>query len=273
MSPTHPNVIILVSDTFRPDHLSANAHPWVQTPELDEFISRGITFDGALVSSFPTIPMRTDWLTGRFGHPRHGWRDLDPASITLPQVLAGAGYTTQLLADTTHLLRAKFWQAFNHFHFLRGHEGDVPMSRLNDPVRPVITDRRKTRLERGNFGARPALVDIHAHTNFRQRYEDQSHAALLADAACRWVEDNYRGGPFFLWLDFFDVHEPWFPPEYLWRRYDADYEGEPMAHPNYSSAEAYVPGELKNLQARYGAMCTLLSKHAGRVFRLIRDSG
>lgn len=266
-----PNVVVIVSDTFRPDHLAINGHPRIKTPELDAYVHRCAIFDNATVSSFPTIPTRTDWFTGRFSHPRHGWQDLDPKAITLPAILAAQGYTTQLLADTTHMLRARFWSPFHHFFFLRGHEGDQPLARGNDPISPVISDRRKTRVELGNTGQFPTLSDIHAHTNFRQRYEDESHISLLADVACRWVEDNCRSGPFLLWLDCFDVHEPWHPPEYLWRMYDPDYEGQPMVHPNYGSADVYSPAELRNLQARYAAMCTLTSKHIGRVLRVIED--
>ena len=76
-----------------------------------------------------------------------------------------------------------------------------------------------------------------------------------------------------LWVDFFDVHEPWFPPEYLLRMYQTEYDGEPMAHPNYHSADVYSKEELENLRARYAAMCTLLSKNVGRIFRLIEDTG
>ena len=42
---------------------------------------------------------------------------------------------------------------------------------------------------------------------------------------------------------------------------------------NYHSAEVYSSAELKNLKARYAAMCTLVSKHIGRVLRVIEDSG
>jgi arylsulfatase A-like enzyme len=268
-----PSVIVIVSDTFRPDHLAINGHPWVKTPELDALWRKCAIFDNATVSSFPTIPTRTDWFTGRFSHPHYGWQDLDPEAITFPDILGAAGYTTQLLADTTHMLRAGFWRPFHHFHFLRGHEGDKPLARGNDPIGPVISDRRKTRVEFGNIGQRPTLSDIHAHTNFRQRYEDESHISLLADAACRWVEDNCHSGPFLLWLDCFDVHEPWRPPEYMWRMYDPDYEGQPMVHPNYHTADVYSTEELKNMGARYAAMCTLTSKHIGRVLRVIEDSG
>jgi len=268
-----PNVIVLVSDTFRPDHLGISGGGHARTPELDAFVRRGITFDRARSSSFPTIPMREDWFTGRFSHPRHGWQDLDRAAITLPGILGAHGYASQLIASTTHMLRARFWAPFTAFHFLRGHEVDVPFTRLNDPVRPVVSDRRKTRVDFRTPAGAPVTCDVHAHTNFRQRYEDESRPALIADAACRWIEDNYRGGPFLLWLDSFDVHEPWFPPDYLLRSYQPSYDGEPMAQPNYHSADAYRPEELADLRARYASMCTLLSKHVGRILRLVEETG
>ena len=47
-----PNVIVLVSDTFRPDHLGISGGGHARTPELDAFVRRGITFDRARSSSF-----------------------------------------------------------------------------------------------------------------------------------------------------------------------------------------------------------------------------
>lgn len=270
--PDRPNLIVIVSDTLRPDHLGVNGHPRAKTPELDAWTARCVTFDNARVSSFPTIPMRTDWFTGRFGFLRHGWRDLDPQAVTLPKLLSQHGYTTQLIADTTHLLRANFWRPFDHFHFLRGHEGDEPLARLNAPRERVVHELAKTRVSSPKADD-PTLADKHGHTNWRRHYEDESQIAELSAVACRWLEDNYRGGPFLLWLDCFDVHEPWFPPEYLWRMYQPEYEGDPMVHPNYNRADIYSAAELANLNARYLAMGTLLSSHLGRVIRRIEDTG
>lgn len=274
MALDRPHVIVIVSDTFRPDHIAANGHPYVRTPELDAWLDRCITFENAMVSSFPTIPTRTDWFTGRFSHPRHGWQALSPEAITLHDVLGEHDYVTQLLTDTAHMLRHNFWRGFRSFHILRGHEGDQPMTRLNDPIGSVVSDRRKTRVETGNVGIWPTLTDLHAHVNFRLRYEEESHSAKLGRVVTQWVEDNYRSErPFMLWADFFDVHEPWFPPRYLLDLYHPGYDGEPMPHPNYDSADAYDDDELMNLQARYAAQCTLLSKSVGTVFRLLDDTG
>ena len=273
-STERPNVIVIVSDTYRPDHIAANGHPDVVTPELDDWLGRSVTFEQATVSSFPTIPMRTDWFTGRFGHPRHGWQDLDPAAVTLPEVLGANGYRTQLIADTTHLMNSHFFHRFDRHHFNRGHEGDGKFLRLNDPIEHVVEDPRKTRVEFGNHTYTPVLPDIHAHTNYWRRYEDQSQPMRMADDVCRFLEDCYASPqPFLLWVDCFDVHEPWFPPRYLLDLYDPTYDGEPIAQPNYREASVYTPAELRNMRARYKAMCTLLSKAVGRMLRTVEDAG
>ena len=79
------NVIVIVSDTMRWDALGANGGPgWldIKTPELDRFASESACFDFARVSSFPTIPMRTDCFTGRFSHPRYGWQELESVLVS-----------------------------------------------------------------------------------------------------------------------------------------------------------------------------------------------
>src|SRR3989475_8843998 len=60
------NLIVIVSDTFRYDYLGANGNRWIKTPELDAFSRRAVNFDRCTISSFPTIPTRTDWFTGRY---------------------------------------------------------------------------------------------------------------------------------------------------------------------------------------------------------------
>src|SRR5437660_1029799 len=90
------NFIVIVSDTFRYDYLGANGNPWIKTPELDAFSRGAVNFDRCTISSFPTIPTRTDWFTGRYGFPFHGWQPLGPKATVLAQVLREAGYTNQL---------------------------------------------------------------------------------------------------------------------------------------------------------------------------------
>jgi arylsulfatase A-like enzyme len=88
------NLIVIVSDTFRYDYLGANGNSWIKTPELDAFSRIAVNFDRCTISSFPTIPTRTDWFTGRYGFPFHGWQPLDPKTTAPVDRSAGPGGST-----------------------------------------------------------------------------------------------------------------------------------------------------------------------------------
>ena len=98
------NIILLLIDTMRYDYIGANGNDWIETPNLDRLASQSWGFDRAFSASFPTIPYRTDVMTGKYGSPFHAWKPLPFATNSLPQVLGEAGYATQLLHDTPHLV-------------------------------------------------------------------------------------------------------------------------------------------------------------------------
>ena len=130
------NFIVIVSDTFRYDYLGANGNAWIKTPELDAFSRLAVNFDRCTIASFPTIPTRTDWFTGRYGFPFHGWQPLDPKATVLAQVLREAGYVNQLITDNPHLMNAtqNFQRAFHGAEWIRGQEGDVHLTWMNHPL-------------------------------------------------------------------------------------------------------------------------------------------
>ncbi len=70
------NVIIVVIDTLRYDHVGANGNESISTPNLDRRAAESWCFDRCFVTSFPTIPHRLDVITGRSGSPFHPWAPL-----------------------------------------------------------------------------------------------------------------------------------------------------------------------------------------------------
>ena len=75
------NVIVLMNDTLRRDHVTAYgvAPPWtrpghagepfIRTPNLDRLAAKSALFERFYCASYPTIPCRYDLFTGRFGFP------------------------------------------------------------------------------------------------------------------------------------------------------------------------------------------------------------
>ncbi len=264
------NIVLLITDTFRYDNLGQRAKRMIRTPELDRFAAeRATEIENFYIGSFPTIPQRTDVATGMLGWPHYGWQPLDLSSPNhIASLLGQAGYASQLLCDNPHLFNARFQHAFDAAFLHRGQEGDRALLHLNDPI-PTIMSPDKTRT-RPMFRGHP-LVDTHAWFNRQPRYEADLFPARTAMTAIRWLEENHTAGPFFLWVDFFDPHEPWDAPEYLVRRYDPDYAGPPMLHPNYGPSDVYTPEELHNLWAHYAAETELVDRWIGRVLQKIDD--
>jgi arylsulfatase len=64
------NVIVVVVDTLRYDAIGANGNGAMKTPHFDRLTEEGWAFDHSYTASYPTIPHRTDALTGRYGAPR-----------------------------------------------------------------------------------------------------------------------------------------------------------------------------------------------------------
>ena len=263
------NIILIISDTFRFDNLHGRAAMPVRTPNLNAFSQRAVSLSRLHTSSFPTIPHRTDLTSGRYCWPWHPWQDRRQSTRNhMPELLHQAGYVSQLICDCPHLFNSGFQLGFDAAIVLRGQEADLPMLRMNHPIEHVMPPE-KTRFGKHFMGSN--LPDIAEWTNRHWQREEDRFPPRTAGTAVEWLEENYKFDPFLLWVDFFDPHEPWDPPEYMVRKYDPDYSGTPMIHPNYGKAGDYTPDELRNLRAHYCAEAELVDRWVGRVLQKIDD--
>ena len=121
------NIILCVIDTLRYDYIRAcGVNPWMKTPNIDRLAAKSVLYDRVFTASYPTIPHRTDVITGMYaweGHgPFHPWMPLRFDVPTLPRLLARAGYATQLIHDTPHLVNGghAFDWPFAALSFIRG---------------------------------------------------------------------------------------------------------------------------------------------------------
>lgn len=264
------NVILVITDTFRFDNLFDYAERPINTPMLDSFIGeRATSVENFFAGSFPTIPHRTDVARGVLGWPHYGWQPLDQSGPNhIARILGHQGYATQLICDCPHLFNNNFQAGFTAAFQHRGQEGDKHLLHLNDPISETVP-LNKTR-QRPLWQGR-SLADQHRWLNRYYNVEDQMFSAQTSATAVKWLEENYEAEPFFLWVDFFDPHEPWDAPEYMVRRYDPNYSGDPMIHCNYGLATDYSPDELTNLWAHYAAEAELVDRHIGRLLQKIDD--
>ncbi|MBW2282822.1 MAG: sulfatase-like hydrolase/transferase, partial [Deltaproteobacteria bacterium] len=103
MSERRPNVLLIVTDQQRADHVGFGGNDRLRTPNLDALAARGSVFDRCYVANPICMPNRSTMLTGRVPSA-HGVifndRSLAWTANTFPRVLRGAGYETALIGKS-----------------------------------------------------------------------------------------------------------------------------------------------------------------------------
>jgi arylsulfatase A-like enzyme len=184
---SRPDVYLITIDTLRADHVHSWGYQRIQTPALDGLAQDGIRFSQAFTASPVTNSSHASILTGLLPHT-HGVTDfgvpLAPGHQTLADLLSKDGYNTS---------------AF---------------------IGAVILDSRTLApgFDRG-FGY---------YDNFPANAGDKSRWGRLErrgmDVAARaeaWLRAHPRG-PHFMWLHFYDPHDPYEPPPPYPRTYDGE---------------------------------------------------
>lgn len=100
------NVLFIMCDQLRRDHLGCYGHPTLRTRNIDALAARGVRFDNAFVTSGVCGPSRMSFYTGRYVSS-HGatWNrvPLSVGEITLGEYLKDSGRALAL-AGKTHVM-------------------------------------------------------------------------------------------------------------------------------------------------------------------------
>ncbi len=245
------NIIWIVSDTFRRDHIGAYGNEIIRTPSLDMLAAKSIRFDRHYAAGFPTMPTRADHMTGRWTMSFIGWEPLPAEETTLAQILAQQGFHTAAIVDTPFYLRNEmnYDRGFQTFFMNPGQEGS---------------------------GAKTLKLGRHESQDIRaaRRYESDHCAPQTFIKATRWLERHYKED-FFLYIDTWDPHEPWDAPPHYTEIYQPDYDGE-IIDPVYGNWQA-VPGfskeKLKKAHATYCGEITMVDTWLGIFLKHVENMG
>ncbi len=246
------NFVWIVADTFRQDHLGCYGNDEIRTPALDGLATESVRFDRHYAAGFPTMPTRANHHTGRWMLARFGWQPLPDDAQTLAQLLTAAGYHTAAVVDTPF-----YWRGGMNYD--RGFQSFFPILGQGGP--------------RGRFIPDPSPHEWKDDNAWWRRESDRCAPRTLTLAG-DWLENHYEE-PFFLYIDTWDPHEPWDPPEYYSRLYMPDHDGE-VINPFYGRV-ADEPGftfeRLKKAHASYCGEITMVDIWIGMFLEKLRNMG
>lgn len=246
------NVIWIVADTFRQDHLGAyEKMPEIRTPSLDALAARAVRFDRHYAGGFPTMPTRADHATGRWTASFMSWEPLPPGTATLAEILSSEGIHTAAMVDTPFYLRdgMNYDRGFQTFTVYSGQMGG---------------------------GGIPQGAASHESEDARYawRYESDRNVARTITNAMEWLQLHYTED-LFLYVDTWDPHEPWDAPSYYTKLYMPDYDGE-IVHPVYGRWQdmpGYSAELVEKAHATYCGEVTMVDTWIGYLIGMVENMG
>jgi len=198
-----PNVLVVLIDTLRADHLGCYGYDRPTSPAIDAFAAEGVQFMRAYSQSTWTKPATASLMTGRY--PRQHQAYLEKAKLPeterlLPEALRAAGYRTAVFSGNPWITREwGFDQGVDHFlsiydeRFARVTLFMMSLKRLSK----LVDDRARV------YNRVKMLVQGELTTTSRD--------VVVSDAFVRWIE-QHRGDRFYAHLHFMSPHHPYDPP-------------------------------------------------------------
>jgi arylsulfatase A-like enzyme len=191
-----PNIVVFISDQFRPDFIGANGHNGTtHTPNLDSLANRGKNFTHAVTNQPFCSPSRSVIFTSRYATETGVWRlglTLNPTLPTLAGELRKAGYSTNYVGKW-HLA-------------------------LEDPKVGGTSGPVKNPADRGGFDdlweaanaienvTHPYQGAIWDRDNEPLEYKDEYRVDFLTDRAERFLRQKHDK-PFFLVVSQLEPHQ------------------------------------------------------------------
>ena len=234
---------------------------WVQAPNFQRLAERTVTFDNCYVGSMPCMPARRELHTGRYNFLHRSWGPLEPFDNSMPEMLSQNGIYTHLTSDHMHYWEdggATYHSRYNSWEVSRGHEGDHWKGQVAEPEYPE-------RYIQPNTKAQFRYETI--NRQHMQHEEDMPQAQTFAKGL-EFIETNHAEDSWFLQIETFDPHEPFFTQKQWKELYPHDYDGPQFDWPAYKPVTE-TADQVQHLRYEYAALVSMCDAYLGKVLDMM----
>ena len=201
--------IMVMYDSLNRRMLEPYGCDWVETPNFRRLAEKAVTFDNAYVGSMPCMPARRELHTGRYNFLHSSWGPIEPYDDSMPEILKRNRVYTHLITDHYHYWEdggATYHSRYSSYEFVRGQEYDPWQPAVKAPEMPQTVGGLGRNSH--NWANRAAMQ------NEKDHYETKTF-----DSAIEFLETNHDADSWFLHVETFDPHEPYFSPDRFREKY------------------------------------------------------
>ena len=264
-----PNVLVIVMDTVRADHLSLYGYERDTSPNLRALAQDAVVYTHAQSAADITLTSHASLFTGTYPSWHGAYCKAPEASYgrpllksvpTLAEILKGQGYTTLGVASNLYLRSA--------FGLDRGFQ----QFRIERPV-PLLSDENRCQLRRQMRRLLNLVTDTAQFDRLNSSAED------IDDEFLSTLDGRAQPQtPFFGFINYMDAHFPYIPPA----PWDRKFPGKVATlTKDYLESEQYAISNGGDTPADYRQYCisqydggiAYLDAQIGRIVAALKDRG
>ena len=253
--------IVVMFDSMNRNFLEPYGADWTHTPNFRRLAERTVTFDRCYAGSLPCMPARRELHTGRHNFLHRSWGPLEPFDDSMPEMLKEQGIYTHLVTDHQHYFEdggGTYHTRYNTWEFFRGQEGDAWKGRVGEvdgiPAGDKPAKRRQDRINRDH------LVTEADHPQTR-----------TFDAGLEFIDANKGEDGWFLQIETFDPHEPFFSHKPYKDLYPHHYDGPEFDWPAYAPVSEPAD-QVTHARYEYAALLSMCDESLGRVLDMMDEN-
>ncbi|PRB03444.1 sulfatase [Microbacterium sp. MYb64] len=246
--------VMVMFDSLNRHMLPPYGSDEIVAPNFQRLAERTVVFDRFYAGSLPCMPARRELHTGRHNFLHRSWGPLEPWDDSMPELLKKAGVHTHLASDHFHYWEdggATYHSRYSTWEFFRGQDGDPWKGRVDTPDIPLKSFRgavhRQDAINRG----------------YLQRQADHPQSKTF-DAGLEFIRTNASADDWFLQIECFDPHEPFFTYDEYRALYPHNYDGPDFDWPPYQRVTE-PESQVEHARNEYKALVSMCDRSLGRV--------
>lgn len=254
--------IMVMYDSLNRHLLQPYGCDWTLTPNFARLAQRTAVFDNCYVGSMPCMPARRELHTGRYNFLHRSWGPLEPFDDSMPEILRNAGIHTHLVSDHYHYWEdggATYHQRYTTWDCVRGQEGDA--------WAPLVDfDGVPARHRNVCGGPLDNWIGQDFANRSLMREESSQSQTVTFDQGLAFLDANHGKDNWFLQLETFDPHEPFYVQPHYKAQFPDNYQGPLLDWPDYRPVNESDPPELiEHVRCQYAALLSMCDRNLGRV--------
>lgn len=201
------------------------------------------------------MPARRELHTGRYNFEHRSWGPIEPFDDSMPEILKNHGVYTHLATDHDHYWEdggATYHSRYSSFEFSRGQEGDH--WKVNRELIRATNEHRLVGQTNYYDQANREYMDC----------EEKMSQAVTFSAGLDFLEKSHEEDNWFLQIETFDPHEPFYTQEAWKKQFAHEYNGLMKDWPPYYFV---TEGEesVNHMRMEYASLITMCDHYLGKV--------